>query len=88
MEQDAIAVITKAKSNLDRWLKHRENDSLCVVYREWENLLVNLSPSEISELIVSEDERATRLRQSSPFVGILTPREVWKIKRGDNHAAA
>jgi hypothetical protein len=29
--------------------------------------------------MVSPSEKARRLRQSSPFCGILTPRERWKI---------
>jgi hypothetical protein len=29
----------------------------------------------VIELLRAPDERATRLRQSSPFAGVLTPRE-------------
>ena len=31
--------------------------------------------------IECEDEEACRMRQSAPFAGILTPKEVWKLKR-------
>lgn len=79
-------VIDKAKANLASWLQIHQGTALETIYREWASLLDTLSSSEIAELIVAEDERATRLRQSSPFVGILTPAEIWSIKR--NHAAA
>ena len=79
-------VIDKARANLDSWLQIHRGAALEIVYQEWRSLLNSLSPAEISDLIVAEDERATRLRQSSPFVGILTPAEVWSIKR--SHPAA
>ncbi len=79
-------VIDKARANLVLWLKIHRGTALEVVYQEWMSLLDALPPAEISNLIVAEDERATRLRQSSPFVGILTPAEIWSIKR--SHAAA
>ena len=46
---------------------------------EWQDLLENRSLEEVLEFMVSESERARRLRQSSPFAGILTPRERWRI---------
>jgi hypothetical protein len=88
LDHDAAPVLEKARANLRRWLSDRGEDSLTAVYREWESLLGSLTASQISELLVAEDERSTRLRQSSPFAGVLPPREVWEIKRRSRHAAA
>ena len=79
-------VIDKARSNLESWLKIHHGSALETVYREWRGLLDTLTPDEISALIVAEGETATRLRQSSPFAGVLSPAEIWSIKR--SHAAA
>ena len=79
------AVIAKAKENLDRWSRKSES-GLSPAHAEWLAILNQFAPSEIASLIVSTDEKATRLRQSSPFAGVLPPREVWAIKR--NHEAA
>lgn len=79
------AVIAKAKDNLLRWSQASES-GLPPAYAEWLAILNQCTPSEIAALIVSTDENASRLRQSSPFAGVLPPREVWAIKR--NHEAA
>jgi hypothetical protein len=42
---------------------------------ERQELLAPLPFGEILKLLTSEDGRARRLRQSSPFCGILSPRE-------------
>jgi hypothetical protein len=88
MEQDAASVIDKARGNLRRWLAQRGEDSLSITYREWEGLLDSLGVSELSRLLVADDEKSARLRQSSPFAGVLSPREVWEIKREARHAKA
>lgn len=88
LEQDPVPVFEKASANLSRWRTSRGEDALGVVYREWQLLLETLTPKQMVALLLAEDERAVRLRQSSPFAGVLSPREVWKIKRGENHAAA
>ena len=88
LDDDAVPVLEKARGSLRRWLSDRGEDSLAAVYREWESLLGSLTVAQVSALLVAEDERSTRLRQSSPFAGVLPPREVWEIKRSCHHAAA
>ena len=83
-----MPVLEKARANLRRWLTSRPADALSVAYREWESLLTTATPDQVAELLLSQTERAVRLRQSSPFAGVLTPREIWEIKRGHHHAAA
>lgn len=79
------AVIGKALENLRRWadLSGQEPSP---ANREWQEILTTRRPEEIAGLIVSDGENAARLRQSSPFAGVLSHKEVWAIKRG--HEAA
>lgn len=74
-------LMKEAVKNLQRYLqqffsKGREPSSALL---EWQDILENLSLEEVLEFMVSDSERARRLRQSSPFAGILTPRERWRI---------
>ncbi len=67
------ALLDKARLNLSRWLETSDNRSVPDL-PEWRRLLDG-PLAEILALLESTDERATRLRQSSPFCGILTPAE-------------
>jgi hypothetical protein len=64
-------VLGIAEANLRRW---RERDEDTPYYEEWEDLLRTLGVQELAALIVSDSEEARRLRQSTPFVGVV-PRE-------------
>ena len=86
MERNPESVIGKALRNLQTWMQQREGTASQGALQEWLDLLERLSPVEVASFIVSESERANRMRQSSPFAGVLTPREVWAIKRGDEAA--
>lgn len=63
-------LLDTAKKNLARWI---ERDGEIPPWREWGEVL-SRSLQEITDILVSRDERATHLRQSSPFCGLLTPR--------------
>ncbi len=73
------ALLEKARANLARWQHNSDQRSLPDL-REWESLLDG-SLAELLTVLESTDERATRLRQSSPFCGILTPAERLAIIR-------
>jgi len=60
-----------AKRNLERWI---EMDGQIPVWCEWQEIL-GRPLVEIIDLLVSPGENARRLRQSSPFCGILSPME-------------
>lgn len=83
---DPDRVIAKALSNLDSWLGCQNPPTPGSAYQEWLGILQTRTPAELAALIVTNDEDVLRLRQSSPFVGILSPQEIWSIKR--SHAAA
>jgi hypothetical protein len=60
-----------ARANLQRWL----NTNPAAALREWWQLLETTPLSELLVLLRSTGDRAARLRQSSPFAGLLTPQE-------------
>ena len=60
-----------ARANLRRWLAANSSAPL----REWQRLLDTLALPQLLQLLRSQDEQAARLRQSSPFAGLLTPAE-------------
>ena len=75
-----------AQDNLARWSKQNANaPALLRCYQEWRELL-NHPLEEICGVLTSESDEAQRLRQNSPFAGILSAREVWELKRSLRHA--
>jgi len=60
-----------AHANLERWLGERSVPAL----REWQDLLERATFPELLAILRSPSEAAARLRQSSPFAGVLTPEE-------------
>ena len=70
-------LIEQVRANVARWLARDRNSALL----EWAELLDRHQVDVIAALLRSRDERATRLRQSSPFAGVLTPEERLAILR-------
>jgi hypothetical protein len=65
-----------ARENLARRL---ETPGHSHPYWEAWNEIFDLPLSNMLELIVEDSERMTAMRQTSPFAGILTPKERWVI---------
>jgi hypothetical protein len=66
------ALLDKARENVRRWQADEGSPKLALA--EWEQILIG-SINQIVQFLVERSERATRLRQSSPFAGILTEAE-------------
>jgi hypothetical protein len=64
-----------AKENLARWM---ERDGEIPPWRAWRHIL-SQPVAEVIEVLLSRDEKARHLRESSPFCGLLTPKERWRI---------
>lgn len=60
-----------ARANLRRWLARDTSPAL----KEWEALLDRTPLAELVALLRSSSDDAARLRQSSPFAGLLAPEE-------------
>ena len=67
-------LLERAKTTLERWIEQRE-PSVPRVLLEWREILDDWPLEGILEFLSSAEERARRLRQSSPFCGILSPEE-------------
>lgn len=68
--------LERARQVCARWLS--QDDTAAV--REWARIVAG--PWEDVRLVLLDDsDRGQRLRQSSPFCGILTPRERWQAYR-------
>lgn len=67
------ALIDRARATLTRWLATC-SPRVRPVLIEWQTILDGPRESLLA-LLVATDERATRLRQSSPFAGIFSPAE-------------
>jgi hypothetical protein len=77
-----------ARENLDRWAGlNGDAPSLLRCYAEWRDIL-DRPLEEVCGLLRSDSEAARRLRQNSPFAGVLSPQEVWELKRHYRHETA
>ncbi len=73
--------IEAAKANLRRWSwRNRGAPGLLRCYAEWEAILEK-PVADICTILTGETDEHDRLRHNSPFVGILSPKEVWAIKQ-------
>jgi hypothetical protein len=70
-------VLSVARRNLERW-GTRWKESPPAWLAEWRKIL-RRPWKEIASIITETSENATRLRQSSPFAGVLTPFERKRI---------
>jgi hypothetical protein len=71
-----------ALSNIKRWLANPDySDSNRQAILEWKRIIETTTVAALVTLLESSSEEASRLRQSSPFCGILTPRERQAIFR-------
>jgi hypothetical protein len=63
-------LVHAAEENLARWLK-RDGEAVHPALQEWKDILFFLRPEQIADFLESQTPKAKRLRQSSPFIGIL-----------------
>lgn len=68
---DPERVLAIARDNLRRW---RLDHAAAPYYEEWDEILRTRSVHELAEILVADSEDARRLRQNTPFVGVI-PRE-------------
>ncbi len=74
------ALVQFARDNLTRWLRQNADaPALVRCYREWEAIL-DRPLADLCKLLGDDTGEARRLRQNSPFAGVLPPAEVWAIK--------
>jgi len=79
---DEPALLDKARANVRRWQENNGRVSLALA--EWEQILTGTA-DQVARFLVERSETATRLRQSSPFTGILTEAE--RLAIYESHSA-
>ena len=68
--QENPELLSRAKENLARWIKD-QGVPVSRALLEWQTILNTATFDDILGLLTRWDEEARRLRQSSPFCGIL-----------------
>lgn len=71
------ALLRIVRENLSRWRRHAAPTARPYV-EAWERLL-DAGLDAALAAAAEDSERAAALRQSSPFAGVLTPRERWSF---------
>ncbi len=72
--------LQKARLNCELWMVDHPTPAL----REWQSIL-SLDWIRVRAILLDDGHEGRRLRQSSPFCGILSPRERWDIYRRFHH---
>jgi hypothetical protein len=67
-------LLDRGHRTLDHWLEQRQ-PAVPSVLLEWHEILTRWPMGRILDLLTSPEETTRRLRQSSPFCGILSPEE-------------
>ena len=78
-----------ARANLSQWSgKNAGRASLLRCYAEWSTIL-DRPVDAICQILCADTEEGHRLRQNSPFAGVLPAQTVWEAKRRirNEHAA-
>lgn len=78
-------VLRLARRNLRRWMAG-DGRRVRPVFREWELVLRRLTRFETAAFLISDTPMARRLRQSSPFAGVLSEAERDAIRREHEEA--
>ena len=75
------AGLAKARALCRQWSLQRSGSAV----QEWSDILQQ-SWESIRQVLIDDSDESRRLRQSSPFCGILTPQERWQLyKAFDAH---
>jgi hypothetical protein len=70
-------LVVRARARVRGWLASRPDAHYALAWDE----VLSRSTREIAAFLADDGERATELRQSTPFAGALDPRERWRIWR-------
>lgn len=80
--QEDPTLRARALRHVERLLEDPEPHMARHDLEAWGSILERYSPERLGEFIVSDSPRAQTLRQSSPFLAVLTPEERDVVRRG------
>jgi antitoxin component of MazEF toxin-antitoxin module len=72
----AQRIRAQSMANLHRW---RSSGAWVSAYDEWQQILERGDDGELFAAMLGRDERSNRLRQSPPYVGLLSRDEVRRL---------
>jgi antitoxin component of MazEF toxin-antitoxin module len=72
----AHEIRAQSLANLHRW---RQGGAWVSAYDEWQKIIESGDDGELFAVMLGRDERANRLRQSPPYVGLLPRDQVQKL---------
>lgn len=75
-KHSAREIRAKILANLHRW---KRQDSWVSAYDEWDHIARSEDDGALFAAMLGRDENAVRLRQSLPYVGLLSQQEVRKL---------
>jgi hypothetical protein len=76
-------LIDQAKGTLYRW-KAMHGEQAVSDWDEWLDI-ISAGPDRLLSTMTAPDEHATRLRQSSPFSCLISPRRRWALLNEASH---
>jgi hypothetical protein len=79
------ALVERARDRVARWLR---DGTVARPYAEAWQTVLGRPLEELTGFLVDPGEEASRMRQTSPFAGVLAPRERWDILRRMRGSAA
>jgi hypothetical protein len=74
------ALFNVALDNVQRWKAMAAGDKVPSYLTEWEHILKKGQGVALAKATEASED-ATRLRQSTPFAGVLQPKERWEFLR-------
>jgi hypothetical protein len=78
--REELALLQIGRDNLDRGLcQNTDAPTLVRFYHEWLAILER-PLDDVCQILCADTEEGRRLRQNSPFAGVVPPSEVWSIK--------
>jgi len=75
------SLMAVVRSQLDHKLQIHRDSGCREVALEWKEILDTWPLERVLSFIQEDSERANRLRQSTPFIGILSPEERQEVYR-------
>jgi hypothetical protein len=75
LQENPEAILALARRNLQRYIGNRPAPATSL-WREWRALLEENSIDRIVAVMKAKTQKATELRQASPFAGALTREEI------------
>lgn len=68
-------IIELARENLNRWIQVHEGTGTVYALKEWQTLIETKTIPELVAIITEDSDEGQRLRQSTPFAGVLSDQE-------------